>query len=131
MVQFIQPRHSVLRASVVITALISLCVSSDVGPRFLPLPTLESAVAESSDEQQDITISRSHSNESDSFRVPMMAQSQKRADREPQAPLVLVPGLHVRSSNNGRVPATVTASDSLFISAILSEPLGRAPPDLV
>ena len=131
MVQFIQLRHSVLRASVVITALLSLCVSSNVGPRFLPLPALESAVAESSDEQQSITISRSHSNECDSFRVPMMAQAQKRADREPQSPLVLMPGIQVRPANDGRVPAAVTTSSSLFTSAIVSEPLGRAPPYLV
>ena len=77
MTELIESRLSVLRASLVIAALCSLCVSSNVGPRFLPLPTLENYEAE---QATSTTASRSHSKGWVSFRVPM-AQAQKRLDQ--------------------------------------------------
>src|SRR5215216_6821147 len=41
MTEFISSRLTILRDAVIIAALFTLCVSSNVGPRFLPLPALE------------------------------------------------------------------------------------------
>src|SRR5215218_2163957 len=85
---------SILRALVVVAALFTLCVSSNVGPRFLPLPTLENYAAENLQQRIATTASHSYSTGAASFRVPM-AQGQKRADRELQAqPLAVMPGTH-------------------------------------
>ena len=121
-----------LRASVVVAALFSLCVSSNVGPRFLPLPELESAAAERSYEQQGTTASRSHSEELASFRVPMMAQAQKRADRAPQPrSLGVMPGVDYVMSNDCRLTAEVIDPKISITSALVSAPSGRAPPDSI
>ena len=84
MTQLFVSRPSILRAAVIVAALFSLCVSSNVGPRFLPLPTVENYALENSQQTTGTAASRSHSTTSDSFRVPM-TQAQKRSDREPQA----------------------------------------------
>ena len=132
MLPLILSRLPVLRASVVVAALFSLCASSNVGPRFLPLPVPESAAAEASDEQQGTTASRSKSKEPGSFRVPMMAQAQKRADREPQPQsLGVMPGVDCVMSNDCRVTAEVSEPKIAITSALLSAPSGRAPPDSI
>ncbi len=131
MLPLILSRLSVLRASVVVAALFSLCVSSNVGPRFLPLPELESAVAERSYEQQGTTASRSHSKELASFRVPM-AQAQKRVDRAPQPrSLGVMPGVDYVMSNDCRVTAEFIDPQIAVTSALVSAPSGRAPPDSI
>ena len=130
MLPLILSRLSVLRASVVVAALFSLCVSSNVGPRFLPLPELESAVAERSYEQQGTTASRSHSKELASFRVPM-AQAQKR-DRTPQyRSLAVMPGVDCVISNDCRVTAEVIDPKISSSFTLVSAPSGRAPPDSI
>ena len=131
MTQLIVSRLSVLRASVVVAALFSLCVSSNVGPRFLPLPTLENYEAENLQQTTGTTASRSHSKGSVSFRVPM-AQAQKRADRELQAqPLAVIPGINFVLPNNTRVLAELSHPDTFFTVTLASLPSGRAPPRLV
>jgi hypothetical protein len=60
MTQLMPLRVFSLRGLVVIAALLSLCVSSNVGPRFLPLPLLDSFGSES---LLEVTISPSRSNE--------------------------------------------------------------------
>ena len=130
MLPLILSRLSVLRASVVVAALFSLCVSSNVGPRFLPLPELESAAAERSYEQQGTTASRSHSEELASFRVPM-AQAQKR-DRTPQyRSLAVMPGVDRVLSNDCRVPAEVIDPKISISFTLVSAPSGRAPPNSI
>lgn len=120
-----------MRVAVVVGALFSLCVSSNVGPRFLPLPTLENYAAENLQQTRDATVSRSPSNGSNSFRVPM-AQAQKRADRELQAqPLAVMPGSHFVLPHNTRVLAELSHPDAFLTSALASLPSGRAPPRLV
>jgi hypothetical protein len=134
MLPLILSRLSVLRASVVVAALFSLCVSSNVGPRFLPLPVPDSAAAaaEASHEQQGTTASRSQSKEPGSFRVPMMAQGQKRADREPHPrSLAVMPGVDCVMSNDCRLTAEVIDPKISIPSALVSVPSGRAPPDLI
>lgn len=122
-----------LRAFLVIAALISLCVSNNVGPCFLPLPVVTDRVAENQQKNQRSTASRPPSPaESDSFRVPMMAQTQKRADKEPQPePLAAtLKGGFVLPSDAG-VATEFSYPISLFTPASVSQPPGRAPPRLV
>lgn len=131
MTQLTFSRLSILRAAVVVAVLVSLCVSSNVGPRFFPLPALENYAAENLHETTGATVSRSHSTGSASFRVPM-AQGQKRADRELQAqPIAVMPGINFVLSNSTRVFAEPTDRDVLFTFAVASLPSGRAPPRLV
>lgn len=130
MTQLTLSRLSILRALVVVAALFTLCVSSNVGPRFLPLPTLESYAAENL-QTTAATASHSYDTGAATFRVPM-AQGQKRADRELQAqPLAVLPGTHFILSNDTRVFAELTGPDHLFRLAMASLPPGRAPPRLV
>ncbi|HSE24271.1 MAG TPA: hypothetical protein VLB68_21565 [Pyrinomonadaceae bacterium] len=132
MIQLLFSRLSILRAAVVVVvALFSLCVSSNVGPRFLPLPTLEDYAAENLQPTTGAIVSRSHSQGLNSFRVPM-AQAQKRADRERQAqPLAVMPGIHFVLPDNTRVLAERSHPDAFFTHALASLPSGRAPPRLV
>ena len=126
MTPLILSRLSIFRAAVVVAALFSLCVSSNVGPRFLPLPTVEHYAAENR-----TTASYPHSTTSDSFRVPMV-QAQKRADRELQAqPLAVIPGIHVVLPDNTQVFAELSDLDTVSSVALASLPSGRAPPRLL
>ena len=125
--QLISSRFSIVRVAVV-AALFSLCISSNVGPCFLPLPALENYAAETLQPTTGATASRSHSSRSASYRVPM-AQAQKRADRELQAqPLALMPGIHFVPANDTRVFVDISDPDAFFTVALASLPSGRAPP---
>jgi hypothetical protein len=131
MTQLILSRRSILRAAVIVAALLSLCVSSNVGPRFLPLPGVENYAAENLQQTTTATALHSHSMGSASFRVPMV-QGQKRADRELQAqPLAVISGIHLVLPNSTRVFAELSDPDNLFSLALASLPSGRAPPRLV
>jgi hypothetical protein len=131
MTQLMFSRRSILRAAVVVAALLSLCISSNVGPRFLPLPALENYTAENLQQTTRATASRSHSTGSAGFRVPM-AQGQKRADRELQAqPLAVMPGINFVLADNTRVVAELGGPDAVLTVALASLPSGRAPPRLV
>ena len=128
MIQPSSTRLSILRAGVVIAALFSLCVSSNVGPCFLPLPPLEIYSAENLQKATGATASRSHSTASAGFRVPM-AQAQKRADRELSTrSLAVPPGIDFVVPNQTRIFAELTDSDPLYVEALASLPSGRAPP---
>jgi hypothetical protein len=131
MIQLIFSRISILRVPVVVAALFSLCVSSNVGPRFLPLPTLENYAAENLQQTIGATGSHTPSNGSNSFRVPM-AQAQKRADRELQSqPLAAMPGIHFVLPDSKRVFAELSHPDAFLTHSPASLPAGRAPPRLV
>ena len=122
-------RFSDLRACLVVAALISLCVSSNVGPRFLPLPAIPDGSAINHRTQSGLRHSHS---EADSFRVPMMAQTQKRSDREPQQPqLVLLPEKDALISLSDRQVAVELRWANLLEPPSLSLSFGRAPPSLV
>ena len=128
MTDFILTRLLLLRATLVVAALFSLCISSNVGPRFLPLPTLDNYAAENLQSTTGTTASRAPSQTSTSFRVPM-AQAQKRADRDLQAQqLAAMPGIHFVLPNNTRVFAEPNDAGALFTLTLASLPLGRAPP---
>lgn len=122
-----------LRALFVIAALVCLCVSSNVGLQFFPLPAVTSQPI--LHVQPDRANHASHAPRADAqgFRVPMMVQSNKRADKEsPQSnPLIAVrvdgfdfPGA-TRSATEIRYPVC-------FVTSVSMAPrTGRAPPSLV
>jgi hypothetical protein len=118
------------RAFLVVAALISLCVSSNVGPRFLPLPTISDELVASQPEHHGETRSRRSRSEVDSFRVPMMAQTQKRTDREPQQPqpIALLLKRVLVSANDCRILTDCYFASSLPAPPSLSLRFGRAPP---
>ena len=120
------------RAVLVIAALTYLCVSSNVGPQLLPLPTATSHVA---------PIQLHHGNsalyapqaDAKSFRVPMMAQSKKRADKEPPQsdPLIALPSDRFGLSTDTRFPAEIAYTPCFFTPITMAPRAGRAPPSLV
>lgn len=122
-----------LRGLLIIAALISLCVSNNVGPSFLPLPVVTDRVAERPQEKQHDKASRAPSPaESDSFRVPMMGQTQKRATKEPQPqPFATTLKAGFVLPIEARVAAELGFPIPLFTCASVSPPHGRAPPRLV
>ena len=121
-----------LRALLVITALCTLCISNNVGPSFLPLPVVTDRLAENPQENQRDTASGLPSPvESDSFRVPMMGHTQKRVIKEPQPqPLAATLKAGVVPPNDAQVATEFITQISLFSSASVSQPPGRAPPRL-
>ena len=119
------------RALVIVAALFSSRVSSNLGPRFLPLSSVEQDKEQILIEKPGTSASRSQSNRSSSFRVPM-AQAHKRADRDLQArPLAVPPGKYFVLSNNIRGFAQLSDPDPIFTFAYALQPQGRAPPRLV
>ena len=127
-----QSRSFNARAALVIVALLSLCVSNNVGPCFLPLPVITDPVANNPQGNKDNKASRSSSPaESDSFRVPMMAQTQKRSDKAPQAqPLAATLKAGFVLPNNAGAVTESSYQITLPTSASISQPPGRAPPRL-
>ena len=132
-VQWIISRAFELRALLVFATLISLCVSNNVGPSFLPLPVVTDRLAENSHgDQRDTTSRLPTPAESDSFRVPMMGQTQKRAAKEPQPqPFATTLKAGFVLPTEARVAAELGFPIPLFTSASVSLPPGRAPPRLV
>jgi len=122
-----------LRAALVIAALISLCVSKNVGPQFLPLPGLSQRVAESQPETQLNTASRFPSSESDSFRVPMVGRTHKRAGTElqPQPLATFALRSAFEQPVDGRTTYDCRCAILFCSSAYVAQPPGRGPPLLV
>lgn len=121
-----------MRSTLVIAAIVSLCVSNNVGPCFLPLAVAMERLAANQQKNQHDTASRPPSPaQSDSFRVPMMAQTQKRADHQhyPQAfATTLKAGFLL--PDDARAAAEFSYQISFFTSASVLQPPGRAPPRL-
>ncbi len=122
-----------LRALVIIAALVCLCVSSNVGLQFFPLPAVTSRAVLHAPPDQANQASHAPRADAQSFRVPMMVQSNKRADKEsPQSnPLIAVgvdgfgfPGA-IRVAIETRYPVC------LVTSLTMAPHSGRAPPSLV
>jgi hypothetical protein len=131
-VQWIISRTFELRAFLVFATLISLCVSNNVGPSFLPLPVVTDRLVENSHGERDTTSRLPNPTESDSFRVPMMGQTQKRAAKEPQPqPVATTLKVGFVLPTEARVAAELGFPIPLFTSASVSPPPGRAPPRLV
>ena len=125
-----QSRSINVRAALVIVALLSLCVSNNVGPCFLPLPVVTDGVANNPQGNKENKASRSSSPaESDNFRVPMMAQTQKRSDKAPEAqPVTATPKAAFVPPVNAAAITEFSYQISFATSASVSQPPGRAPP---
>lgn len=120
------------RAIAVIAALLSLGVSNNVGPCFLPLPLVTDCIAQNPQQLQSESASRSSSG-TDSFRVPMMmGQTQKRTDKEHRAqPIAGVTTARLVFSDDARVATELHAAILPLSARSVSQPPGRAPPRLV
>src|SRR5687767_14140158 len=68
--------------AIISVALFSLCVSNNVGTCFLPLPVVTDCVAGNPQWAQPSAFRSSSRNVTDSFRVPIMGHTQKRADKD-------------------------------------------------
>lgn len=131
-VQVCSPALLNLRSLLVIAALICLCVSSNVGPQFFPLPAPSHATQ---DVQLDQPNNALYAPQADakSFRVPMMVQSKKRADKEPPQsdPLIVLPSDRFGLSTDTRFAIEVGYTVCFFTSITMAPRAGRAPPSLV
>jgi len=125
--QHFKPRLTDLRALLVLAALISLCISPNIGPRFLPLPGVIERVEQP--RENDGGISRSGGTQAASFRVPMMAQRRTEREASPQ-PLAALPGVGFISPNEARFAEECSEQSFLFTASSVARPSGRAPPRL-
>lgn len=122
-----------LRALLVIAALICLCVSSNVGPQLFPLPAATTQVALDVQLDQANTASYAPPADAKSFRVPMMAQSKKRADKQPPQsdPLIALQSDRFDLSTDTRFAIEIGYTVCSLTSVTMAPRAGRAPPSLV
>jgi hypothetical protein len=117
-----------LRAFVVIAALVCLCVSSNVGPQFFPLP----ATTQTAEDLRPQPASEAHPVNAQNFRVPMMAQSKKRADNESQSDqLIALQSNPFGFARDTRFPIEIGYAVPFLASVTMTPRIGRAPPSLV
>ena|SRR5688500_16619011 len=119
-----------VRIALVTATLLSLCISNNVGPSFLPLPVVTEHVTENRQDNQQTSASRGpFPVEADSLRVPMLAQSQKRADKDqPTQPVAATLKHGFVLPDQTRVVAESSYLVSLVTSQSVLQPPGRAPP---
>ena len=123
-----------LRALLVIAALICLCVSSNVGLQFFPLPAAPTQAALDFQLDQPNKALFAPQANAKSFRVPMMVQSKKRADKEPpqSGRLIALPSArfdHLPTDTRFAIQIDQTVC---FLNPLTMAPrAGRAPPSLV
>ena len=117
-----------LRALVVIAALFCLCVSSNVGPQFFPLPAVTNQVVLHAQQDQANNASYAPQASAPSFRVPMMVQSNKRADKEPpqsDPPIAFTNPFSLSTDTRFANEVCYT----VFLTSVTVAPeAGRAPP---
>ena len=123
-----------LRALVVIAALVCLCVSSNVGLQFFPLPAATTTqVALDAQLHQANKALYAPQAEANSFRVPMMVQSKKRADKEPPQsdPLIALPSDQPDLPKDARFAIEIDQPVCFLTPLTMAPRAGRAPPSLV
>ena len=122
-----------LRTLLIIAALTCLCVSSNVGPQFFPLRTATNHAALDDSLHEAGSALYAPQADAKSFRVPMMVQSKKRADKEASHsdPLIALPSDRWGTSTDTRFPAEVGYTSCFFTSITMAPRAGRAPPSLV
>jgi hypothetical protein len=120
-----------LRAFIIVGALVAFCASNNVGPQFLPWPALEASSSQHSRVEHREIAADSHSDFSAGFRIPILADTQRRADRKSQDQSVAeLPGIGFVSSNASGVSPEHNHQTSSFAPVSASPPPGRAPPRL-
>ena len=119
-----------LRALLVFAALLSFCVSNNVGLSFFPLQWNSNQVSKAQPGSTNAKASPSRSPlECDTFRVPIM--SQKRGDKEPEShPRAAILSSDLLFPENSGFPAEHTSRCFVFLPVSVSQPEGRAPPRL-
>jgi hypothetical protein len=127
MTQLIRWKLSTWRSSVVIAALLSLCVSSNVGPQFLPLTAVVRGDESLHEQQGSTRVSRSPSDALAGFRVPM-TQAQKRDPTPEHRPLAVLSAVNCDLSSALLVTAKTIDPKVYSSSASASPSPGRAPP---
>ncbi|HLL73180.1 MAG TPA: hypothetical protein VK363_17210 [Pyrinomonadaceae bacterium] len=120
------------RALLVVIALVTLCVSDNIGPRLLPLPVSPEFSTATTQGNQDVASPLAASGESNCFRVPIIAQIHKRGSLQFEPP----PATHAPGHAPAQPVTAQTASQHpraslLITSAPVSQPSGRAPPSHV
>lgn len=122
------------RAVIIVGALLVLCVSDNVGPRLLPLPSLPELASTPKQTDRGRVVSRSPSQgRTTGARVEMVSAPQGRAASERQSPHAAA---HAPKFDLAAPLAPASPSPELYQpsgerSAPFSRPKGRAPPRLV
>lgn len=131
--QVIIPAVLNLRALLVIAALICLCVSSNVGLQFFPLPAATTQVVLDVQLDQEYKASHAPQANAKSFRVPMMVQSKKRADKEPPQSdrLLALPSARFDRPTDTRFAIEIDQTVCFLTPLTMAPRAGRAPPSLV
>jgi hypothetical protein len=123
-----------LRALIIFCALLSLCVSDNVGPRLLPLPPVSELASASVWPDRGHSTSRapSHSRPGGA-RVDMVSAPQSRAGAGSQSPqeAANTPKFELIAPTAPRRLKREVHPPSAECSAPFARPLGRAPPRLV
>ncbi len=119
-----------LRALIVILALVCLCVSSHVGLQLFPLPSKASALLLDKNEDHGARALRIRQHNVSGFRVPIMAQSQKRADQDPPQsnPFISESVATPVATTNIRIRIGPGYTASRLMSITATPNVGRAPP---
>jgi hypothetical protein len=124
------------RVLIILGVLVSLCVSDNVGPRLLPLPSPTAFEITSSPRLSDWGPTASHAPQQgrgNDARVEMASAPQSRvgAERQSSQPAAHAPkfDLAVPAARPSQGPRL--HSPSAESSALFSRPKGRAPPSLV
>ena len=125
---------SAARILIILGALVSLCVSDNVGPRLLPLPTVSEPASTLGPYERGQAASRTPSHgRSHGARVEMVSAPQSRSGAERQSPHA---ASHALKFELAVPPASPSPRRELYqpsaeSSAPFSRPKGRAPPRLV
>lgn len=122
-----------LRVPIVIATLICLCVSSNVGLQFFPLPAAPTQAAHEVQPDQADNLSHAPKADVQSFRVPMMVQSKKRADKEPPQSdrLIALPSARFGLPRDTRIAIEIDHTVCFLTPLTMAPRAGRAPPSLV
>ena len=120
------------RALLVIAALICLCVSSNVGLQFFPLPASTQVALDVPLDQPNKALYAPQAN-AKSFRVPMMVQSKKRADKEPPQSdrLIALPSARFGLPRDTRIAIEIDHTVCFLTPLTMAPRAGRAPPSLL
>jgi hypothetical protein len=122
------------RALLIIGAVISLCVSDNVGPRLLPLPAVTEQASEADPSGRGRAASRAPSrHRTEGGRVEMVSATQSRAGDARQSPQAAphAPRFELATPPAPRSSGREPYPPSDQSSAPFSRPKGRAPPRLV
>lgn len=121
------------RALLVIAALICLCVSSNVGLQLFPLPASTTQVALDVQLDQPNKALYAPQANAQSFRVPMMVQSKKRADKEPPQSdrLIALPSARFGLPRDTRIAIEIDHTICFLTPLTMAPRAGRAPPSLL